>query len=221
MTETTQERWERGSATELRFWADWIALNGKNYLGPTPLADYVANRIPSTATKVRIADLGAGAWSRIGTIVPGVAVEVVAADIFANEYMAVWSSLSMRPEITIEKQNMTALTYPDNSFDIVHCSNALDHTVNPFRAIFEMKRVLKPGGWLLLRHYKSVGQQYRYYGLHQWNFTPKGDDVLIWSDHATEHHYLSEFLPGVIYSMLSRETHGKPQRLCEWRKPNA
>jgi ubiquinone/menaquinone biosynthesis C-methylase UbiE len=45
---------------------------------------------------------------------------------------------------------MEKLTYPDNYFDIVHCSNALDHTHNALPAVKEMIRVCKPGGWIYI-----------------------------------------------------------------------
>ena len=221
MAETTQERWTRGSARELRFWGKWIAGDGQllAYTGANRIPAFIAKHIPRQVNlsrpRVRIADLGAGAWSHVGTYLPGIDVEIVASDIFAEEYMANWRSQTAQPLVAIEKQDMTALTYPDDSFDIVHCSNALDHTTNPFAAIAEMKRVCKPGGWILLRHQNSVGLGNHYTGLHLWNITPEDDDLRIWSDHEQEHGYLSALLPGVTMSILS----AKPKRLAEWRKP--
>jgi len=217
MAEITQERWTRGSARELRFWGKWIAGDGQllAYTGPNRIPEFIAKHAPRS--RARIADLGAGAWSHVGTYLTGVEVEIVASDIFAEEYMTHWSSQPARPLVPIEKQDMTALTYADDSFDIVHCSNALDHTTNPFAAIAEMKRVCKPGGWILLRHQNSVGLSNHYAGLHLWNITPEDDDMRIWSDHEQEHGYLSELLPGVAMSILS----AKPKYLAEWRKPSA
>jgi len=47
----------------------------------------------------------------------------------------------------------------DNSFDIVFCTNVLDHTNNPERAIKEMHRVLKPGGKLYLLVHLRISEQ--------------------------------------------------------------
>ena len=41
----------------------------------------------------------------------------------------------------VEVQDMEELDYPDRSFDIVICINALDHTKNALRAIAEFARV--------------------------------------------------------------------------------
>jgi len=42
------------------------------------------------------------------------------------------------------------LPYADNSFDLITCSEVIEHVRNPGRALAEMRRVLKPTGTLLL-----------------------------------------------------------------------
>jgi SAM-dependent methyltransferase len=37
---------------------------------------------------------------------------------------------------------------PSNHFDAVFCTEVLEHVSNPFQAIFEISRILKPGGHL-------------------------------------------------------------------------
>lgn len=130
---------------------------------------------------VRIADLGAGAISTTGTTWPGVQIEIVASDELADEYNKLWEERGYVPLVPIEKQDMEHLTYEDNSFDVVHCVNALDHTVNPLAAIREMQRICKPGGYVYLRHIENEGENEKYAGFHQWNITPLGDDVRFWS----------------------------------------
>lgn len=43
-----------------------------------------------------------------------------------------------------------AMTFPDNSFDVVYCHTVLHFTPNPRRMIAEIERVLKPGGEAIL-----------------------------------------------------------------------
>jgi SAM-dependent methyltransferase len=38
---------------------------------------------------------------------------------------------------------------PDNTFDIVVCTEVLEHTLHPFNAVKEIYRILKKGGYLL------------------------------------------------------------------------
>jgi len=61
----------------------------------------------------------------------------------------------------------------DNTYDVVLCSEVLEHLHTPSKAIAEMKRVMKPGGLLLLSTrfifplHDAPGDYYRYtkYGL--------------------------------------------------------
>ena len=53
--------------------------------------------------------------------------QIVASDLLADEYNEIWKSTNRVILNPVTKQDMEALTYPDNSFDIVHCVNALDH----------------------------------------------------------------------------------------------
>ena len=38
------------------------------------------------------------------------------------------------------------ITIPDNYFDIIFCTEVLEHTNNPFLAVEELYRIVKPGG---------------------------------------------------------------------------
>ena len=55
-----------------------------------------------------------------------------------------------------QKQDMLALPFPDSSFDIVWAWGTVHHTTDPFRAIGELIRVLKPSGSILLAVYKRT-----------------------------------------------------------------
>jgi Methyltransferase domain len=46
----------------------------------------------------------------------------------------------------IEHQDLTALSYPDASVDVVLSSDVLEHIPDPYRAHAEIHRVLRPGG---------------------------------------------------------------------------
>jgi SAM-dependent methyltransferase len=46
----------------------------------------------------------------------------------------------------VEHQDLTALSYPDGSLDVVLSSDVLEHIPDPYRAHAEIHRVLRPGG---------------------------------------------------------------------------
>ncbi|MBT9559880.1 MAG: class I SAM-dependent methyltransferase [Myxococcales bacterium] len=49
-------------------------------------------------------------------------------------------------DATILEMNAESLTFPDESFDRVYCSEVLEHVLDPGRVIAEIRRVLKPTG---------------------------------------------------------------------------
>ncbi len=51
----------------------------------------------------------------------------------------------------MEAIDITQIPYPDNVFDVIYCSHVLEHVYDDQRAMREMKRVLKPGGWAIIQ----------------------------------------------------------------------
>jgi ubiquinone/menaquinone biosynthesis C-methylase UbiE len=58
--------------------------------------------------------------------------------------------------VEFQKQDMLALPFPDESFDIVWAWGTVHHTTDPFKAMAELIRVLKPSGSILLAVYKRT-----------------------------------------------------------------
>ncbi|MBX2915950.1 MAG: methyltransferase domain-containing protein [Cyclobacteriaceae bacterium] len=49
------------------------------------------------------------------------------------------------------KADIHHLPFADNTFDIVLCNHVLEHVADDVKAMQELKRVLKPGGWAILQ----------------------------------------------------------------------
>jgi SAM-dependent methyltransferase len=66
---------------------------------------------------------------------------------------------------------------PDNTYDVIACLEVLEHTVNPFDAVKELRRILKDGGYLLV----SAPLNFRIHGPSPdcWRFTEHGWNVLL------------------------------------------
>lgn len=49
------------------------------------------------------------------------------------------------------KMDIHEIPFEDDSIDIIFCNHVLEHVDNDMKALSEMKRVLKPGGWAILQ----------------------------------------------------------------------
>lgn len=49
------------------------------------------------------------------------------------------------------KMDILDIQFPDNFFDAVMCNHVLEHIIDDNRAMSELYRVLKPGGWAILQ----------------------------------------------------------------------
>lgn len=49
------------------------------------------------------------------------------------------------------KMDVHDIPFEDNTFDIIFCNHVLEHVHDDLRAMSEMKRVLRPGGWAILQ----------------------------------------------------------------------
>ncbi|MCL2104428.1 MAG: class I SAM-dependent methyltransferase [Kiritimatiellaeota bacterium] len=57
----------------------------------------------------------------------------------------------------IEKLDVTAIGYPDNTFDVIICNHVLEHVPDDTRALRELWRVLTPGGLAIFQTPYAVG----------------------------------------------------------------
>ena len=120
---------------------------------------------------VKILDVGSGPFSVIGSFLEGINVEITHCD--RQDFKDYWEKRQITPIIDVEQQNMENLTYEDESFDIVCCQNALDHTKNAKESVKEMIRVCKKGGSVYIKCWlNQLDTGY----LHKWN--AKKDGVL-------------------------------------------
>lgn len=176
MEETTA-----GFAHEIDFWK-WFVKSDRflhNWVFPEQNPEIRANH-PDVAKcfddfarengdgKLQVLDIGSGALSWIKGIIPG--MNLVACDPLAHEYAKLFDYKNHSQRCPM-KAFAEDLPFNENTFDIVHCSNALDHTQNPYKAILEMERVCRPGGMILIQGFENEAIHEDWKGLHQWNIS--------------------------------------------------
>ena len=143
--------------------------------------------------ELKIADLGAGPFSTVGTKLDGCKVTLVPSDILAEEFRDMCEQADIKQYIPVQYQNMTRMRYPNEAFDIVHCVNALDHVRDIRSALSEMNRVCKTNGAVYLRHFRNEGEKKNYCGFHYWNIERSDNDCRIWNEE--ESFFLNDLLP--------------------------
>jgi len=192
----------------LRFYENKLPYKARQFNHVFPLASYFGEMI-GEKTEVNIADLGAGLFSTTGSTYPTAIVHLYPSDILANEYKELLKKAKVIPIISVERQDMLQLTYKDNFFDIVHCVNALDHCADPLKALQEMYRVCKIGGWIYLKHFYNNAEYQKYANTHKWNIckAEDWDDCIIWN--KSTQFLLSDYFVG--FSTVMQRTVGIPE----------
>ena len=61
-----------------------------------------------------------------------------------------WPTWRDGPGLTFQTANAEQLPFEDASFDVVHSKDSLHHMASPERALAEYRRVVKPGGSVLI-----------------------------------------------------------------------
>lgn len=97
----------------------------------------------------RVLEVGFGS----GTYLPVLAElyrEVVASDVEEAHLRRAENLTRTYPNLRIVADDITQTRLPETSFDAILCSEVLEHTADPARALAGMHRLLKPGRHLLL-----------------------------------------------------------------------
>jgi len=115
-------------------------------------ANSAAYLLPHLSPGTELLDVGCGP----GTITcdlaravsPGRVVGVDSAEVVVAEARDRAADV---PGVTFEVADLFALPYADDSFDVVHAHQVLQHVADPVRALVEMRRVCRPGGLVAAR----------------------------------------------------------------------
>jgi len=164
---------EKYISERLNFYRQRMHLLIHVFNRPFPVPYYFLTMISSrNASKVEVADLGSGPICTLGNLWDHREVKIVPSDILQPHYQKMFDDAGVNLLIPTEYQDMEHLTYPDESFDIVHVVNSLDHIRDAKQALDEAVRICRPGGYIYLRH--AEAQKRRWGKHHYWNANPNG-----------------------------------------------
>lgn len=72
-------------------------------------------------------------------------------ELFKNSTNIDYTSADLDMPTAMVKMDITNITFPDNTFDIIICNHVLEHVPDDRKAMSELFRALKPGGWAILQ----------------------------------------------------------------------
>ena len=176
--------WLSGLASEIEFWDTYIRTKGasneqtedafheeirydKKFTFEKELSKY------NNGNKIYFADVGSGPFSGLGSQTDGFDLEINAIDPLAFIYDKMKWKYGMESELILKTGFVEFLDkyISANTYDIVHMSNALDHSFDPVTGIKQLLSICKIGGEVILRHTENVAEEGNYSGLHQWNLS--------------------------------------------------
>jgi SAM-dependent methyltransferase len=103
------------------------------------------------AADARLLDVGCGP----GTITADFALRIPRGEVVgldrSGEVVALAAAEHAHPNLRFATGDVYALEFDDESFDVVHAHQLLQHLTRPVDALGEMRRVLRPGGLLAVR----------------------------------------------------------------------
>jgi len=118
------------------------------------VANSAAYLIPHLAPGSHLLDVGCGPGTITldfaGRIAPGRVVGIDAAESVIELARAEQADRHIR-NVEFRTADVYALDIPDDTFDVVHAHQVLQHLTDPVAALVEMRRVCRPGGVVAVR----------------------------------------------------------------------
>ncbi|MFC4222761.1 class I SAM-dependent methyltransferase [Lysinibacter cavernae] len=177
MTTRSNERYTHGHHASVLKSHSWRTIENS--------AEYLR---PFLASGLSLLDIGCGPGTITVEFADALApAEVIGLDAAAEVIEKATSHATEQgtENVTFVVGDAYALPYDDESFDIVHSHQTLQHLADPVAALREMHRVLKPGGLLAVRDADYAG-----------TITyPESDGLTLWQD---------------VYQQVHRSNGGEP-----------
>lgn len=115
-------------------------------------ANSAAYLLPHLGPEQTLLDIGAGPGT-ITADLAGLVGSVTAAEVSDEVLQLARDEIAARglTNVSFDVQDVHRLSYPDDSFDVVHAHQVLQHVADPVLALTELARVTRPGGLVAVR----------------------------------------------------------------------
>jgi SAM-dependent methyltransferase len=119
----------------------------------------------------------------LGKTYPGKKLRITPVDALAREYDRLLAKVGVEPPIRTRYCPGERLLdeFRPGEFDLAYARNSVDHSYDPGAIVHNMVRLVRPGGYVLLRHVRREGEHMNYSGFHQWNFDIEDGHLVLWN----------------------------------------
>jgi SAM-dependent methyltransferase len=209
---------EKGVGHELDFWRRWLTTKGLHWpedyerrLDPeAPLDEpLIVERLAELGDDVSILDVGAGPLTILGKRHPGTTLRITPVDPLAREYDGLLAEFGVEPPIRTGFCPGERLLeqFEPGEFDVAYARNSVDHSLEAPKVVRNMVALVRPGGYVLLRHVRREGEHMSYSGFHQWNLDVEDGHLLLWN--KVRRHDLTKELEPVATVRAYRDDDGE------------
>ncbi len=179
-------------AKEVDYWRRYLASGGLKWpdefdyrMDPNaevvdPALREVFAELPGA--EISVLDVGAGPATKVGRRFPGKELRVTPVDPLADAYLRLFTEAQIQPPVWTQYGEGERLLeqFGEGVFDVAYARNSIDHVIDPLTVIDNMLAVVRPGGYVVMRHHLNEAVRQNYSQLHQWNFDERGGHLLIW-----------------------------------------
>lgn len=185
---SSKARWKASIPTEIYFWERYLKTGGLQWqedysrkLDPNAEVDDDIKELLIDCGGIDILDVGAGPLTVLGKKSNDTKLNIIAVDPLAKYYDELMDKYGVKPVVRTEKLEAENLTsrFLQNTFDLVFAQNCIDHSFSPESAILQMLKVVKPDGYVYMRHGQNEAIKENWQGLHQWNFSEENGHFII------------------------------------------
>ncbi|MDD3321378.1 MAG: methyltransferase domain-containing protein [Paludibacter sp.] len=129
-----------------------------------------------------VLDVGCGMSFRTKYILKNYDVNLQYIDPLADYFnkIAIKNKVNV-PNIQFGMLEYLSAFYPAKNISLIFIFNALDHSQNPIKGLFECIEILKIGGIIYLQHHNNEAETESYRGFHKFNITIDENQLIIWN----------------------------------------